>query len=213
MMSLRKCSMNTSQRRPGSGWRTILLASVVLCAGFAMPSRGGPSGGSGETVGTLPGTGGGGLGMNISRVCRDSKPALYLEGPIEEIYATVVGLTGRAAITQESLGVSTQSVRLTFHGDIRLELDRLLFEQGSIQVGWTVPQAFGPARVSMLLGDRTIASGLVTARSVALPILAMHSFGGLETTPLSIVANGRHRMHSQLEVAISGDLLTLSQLH
>jgi hypothetical protein len=182
-----------------------------MCAGFAVPSSGSASGGNGETVGTLPNTSSSGVGLNISRVSRDARPALYLEGKLEDIYGTVLELDGRAVITLEVLDASTHVVRLTFHGDLRLDLDREVFEQSSVGIGWSVPQAFGPAHLTLSLGDRTIASGLVSARSLALPILALESSGGLETAPLSISASGRHGTHAGLEVSTAGQHLILDQ--
>lgn len=208
---MKKLSMNSWDGRRRLGWRLPLLATLVLCTGFAATSRGGSSGG--ETVGTLPSTGGSGAGLRISHSFRDAQPTLFLEGQADQIFELIVGLSGRAVITEEVVDASSQTVRLTFHGNLNLELDRQAFERSTIAIGWSVPQAFGPARTTMLLGGRTIAAGITDSRNVLLPIRAVDSSGGLDSVPFSIVSNGRQGHHARLDVFASGDQLILSQTH
>jgi hypothetical protein len=210
MNQLSKCPVD---RSPLRGWRFAILAALAWCGGFAVPSSGSAGGGNGETVGTLPDTGGGqGAAFDISRTFRDASPALYLEGRLDDISAIVLGWNGRAVITEEIMDASTHVVRLTFHGNFSIDLDRHAFQRGAVQVGWSVPRAFGPARATLLLGGRTIAAGLVEARSLTLPVLEIDSTGGLETTALSIVTSGRHGRAS-LDITASGDDLILTQQH
>jgi hypothetical protein len=182
-----------------------------LCVGLVVPSRGGVGGGNGETVGTLPNTSGGST-LDISRAANDSAPAMYLEGSMQAIYDAVVGLSGRSVVTAESIDAANQIVRVTFHGDLRLELDRQAFEQGSLKVGWSVPQAYGPARVTMVLGERALASGVVSGRSLGLPVQELESAGGLDLAPLQIVTSGRGT-HATLQIFSSEDRLILAQTH
>ena len=196
--------------RPSRHWRTATLSAIVLCAGLAVPGRGGLGGG--ETVGTLPDTGGR-TSLDISRGFRDASPSFYLEGPLERINTMVLGWTGRAVITEQVLDAATHDVRLTFHGDLRLELDRHAFEQGFVSVGWEPPQIRGSVRATMLLGDRTLATGLVSGRNVVLPVLAMERSGGLDLAPLAVLAAGRNGLHASLEISAHGDEITFSQAH
>ena len=202
---------NHAPERPLGRWRSAILASLILCAGFAVPSRGGA--GSGETVGTLPNTGGGNTSFDISRAFRDRSPAFFLEGPIDQIYDAVLGWTGRAIITQQVIDESAHVVRLTFHGDLRLDLDRHAFEQGAITVGWTAPQTREAVRATMLYGARTLATGFVTSRNIVLPVLQMDASGGLDVAPLAILADGPQGLHASLDLIAHGDEITLSQHH
>jgi hypothetical protein len=206
-----KKSNQVGRPHTGSGWRAATLASLVLCAALVVPSRGSVGGGNGETVGTLPSTSGG-VSLEISRIANDAAPAMFVEGSMQAIYDAVVGLSGRSIVTAEALDTESHTVRVTFHGDFRLELDRQAFEQGALKIGWTVPQAFGPAQVRLSLGERVLASGIVDGRSLVLPVQALESTGGLDAAPLDITTRGRHG-HAVFEAFASGDRLILSQSH
>jgi hypothetical protein len=202
---------NHASERPLGRWRSVVLASLILCAGFAVPSRAGVGGG--ETVGTLPNTGGGTNTFDFSRAFRDPSPAFFLEGRSDQIYATVLGWTGRAIITQEIVDASTHIVRFTFHGDLRLDLDRHAFEQGLISIGWAAPQTRESVRATLLFGTRTLATGFASGRNVLLPVLQMDTSGGLDVAPLTIIADNRQGLHASLAVIAHGDTITLSQNH
>jgi hypothetical protein len=204
-------SNHPMERRPIRAWSSLMLAALVLCAGFAVPSSG--SAGGGETVGTLPNTGGRGSGLDISRPFRDPSPAMFLQGSMQQINGMLLGWNGRAIITEEILDPSTQFVRLTFHGDFRLDLDRPAFEQGTVAIGWTAPQTLGSVRATMLLGGRTLDTGLVSERNVILPVNLMDASGGLDVAPLAIVTNGRRGLHASLDITAHGEELILTQSH
>ena len=195
--------------RQSRNWRTAILSAVVLCAGLAAPGR---SAGSGETVGTLPNPGGH-TSFDISRPFRDASPSFFLQGPLDRISTMVLGWTGRAVITEEVLDAATQEVRLTFHGDLRLDLDRQAFEQGFVTVGWTAPQNGGSVQAALEYGNRTLATGLVSQRNVVLPVLALERSGGLDVAPLSMVASGRNGLRASLEIVAHGEAITLRQVH
>jgi hypothetical protein len=204
-------SDHPTARRPIRAWCSFVFVALALCAGFAVPSSG--AAGGGETVGTLPNTGGRGSGLDISRPFRDPSPAMFLQGPIQQINGMLLGWNGRAIITEEILDPSTQIVRLTFHGDFRLDLDRLAFEQGTVAIGWTAPQTIGSVRATMLLGGRTLDTGLVSDRTVILPVFQMDASGGLDVAPLAIVTNDRQGLHASLDIVAHGDELILTQTH
>jgi hypothetical protein len=206
---MKHSSNHPSERHLARPWRTGALAALILCAGFVVPSRG--SAGGGETVGTLPGVGGG--GFDIHRPFRDPSPSVFLEGTMQQINGVVLGWNGRAIVTEQVIDPSSQVVRLTFHGDFRLDLDRSAFEQGSVSIGWAAPQTAGSVRATMLLGARTLATGLVSERDIVLPVRQVDSSGGLDLAPLAIVTAGQGGLHASLDIAAHGDVLVLAQSH
>jgi hypothetical protein len=193
-----------------------LVAGIALCAAFALTAfaeapPGGPNGSDDETVGTLPGVNG--PGFDLSRRAREEGPALFIEGPVEQLFAMVDGVTGYATVTEETIDAQARIARLTFHGDLRLELDRQASENASIHIGWTMPRTFGSARMTMLWDRRAIAQSRVSGRSVALPVEAMDAAGALNVAPVTIVAAGQRGQHATLQIVAAGSQLVFTQTH
>jgi hypothetical protein len=193
-----------------------LVAGFALCAALALSAfaeapPGDPNGSDDETVGTLPGVSG--PGIDLSRTARDASPALFIEGPLEQIFAMVDGVAGYATVTEEVIDASARIGRLTFHGDLRVVLDRQACEAASIHVGWTVPRTFGPARLTMLLDRRTVAQSKVSGRNVALPVEAMDAAGAFNAAPVTILAAGQRGQHATLQIVASGEQLVFTQSH
>jgi hypothetical protein len=171
----------------------------------------GSPGSDDETVGTLPGVSG--SGFDVSRIARDETPALFIEGPIEQLFAMVDGVVGFPVVTEEVIDAQSRIVRLTFHGDLRLALDRAACERASVHIGWTVPRSFGSARMTMIWDGRAIAESRVSGRSVALPVQAMDAAGALNVAPLTVVAAGQRGQHGALKIVASGPELVFTQVH
>jgi hypothetical protein len=183
----------------------------MALSALAEAPPGNPNGSDDETVGTLPGVSG--SGFDVSRIARDEGPALFIEGPIEQLFAMVDGVAGYPVVTEEVIDAQARIVRLTFHGDLRLDLDRVASERASVHIGWTVPSSFGSARMTMSWDGRAIAQSRVSGRSVALPVQAMDAAGALNVSPLTVVAAGQRGQHGALKIVAAGPQLLFTQVH
>src|SRR5204863_2138132 len=100
------------------------------------PGDRGNSGSDDETVGTLPIVGGN-QQFDIVRRIRDSRPSFFLQGPADEAWSTIIGLSGAGKLSVETL--PNGEVRLGFHGRLQLDLDQGVLNATNLQVGIYVP--------------------------------------------------------------------------
>jgi hypothetical protein len=142
-------------------WATILagLAATFLAAlpalggaGTPPPPPGDNGGGShfssgDETIGTLPAMGGGRIDLPFVRGWRGVTPAFSLEGSAADLSLVVRSARGRGFVTHESVEPRTGRIRLAFHGDVLVALDRELAQSLAVDLGLAVPASFGEGRM------------------------------------------------------------------
>lgn len=194
------------------------LAALPALAGGGLPplpgSNGeGPlaSGGGDETVGTLPIVVGDRGTLEFTRFWRTSRPAFYLEGSVDEIHQTILAAQGSGHVSVETLDPATRRIRLTFHGDIELTLDRLTFHGGQVAVGLAVPRGFGVGRMTITAGARAPVHAALQPGFAPIPLLGLESSGALDAAAFDIRTLGRTGARTAHVVDATPDVLILSQ--
>ena len=199
-----------SKTDSGRSWSWTLLLGVALILGITFPAGsqaiadvGRDAGGDDETVGTLPICGNAGQ-LDLVRHLFDTHPDYYLEGSYGEILSTIVGFKGNGHVTCESR--PDGKVRLGFHGQIELALDRNLLQITGIQIGASVPDTFcGAQAVSGLVGQVARMRPLRTG-NLGLPVSALDAAGALGSYPWVFAARsqitGRYLLHARADVGV-----------
>jgi len=163
----------------------FVLGSIFAGGTIAIADAVRDAGGDDETIGTLPICGNSGQ-LDLVRRFYDTRPDFYLEGSFGEIVSTVVGFTGSGHVTYESRPGG--KVRLGFHGQIELALDRQLMQLTGIQVGTTVPEAYrGALAASGFAGQLTPMQALRSG-SFGLPVTALDGVGALDSNSWVLAA-------------------------
>jgi len=93
------------------------------------------AGGGDETIGTLPLASG--VRLEVVRHARFDGPALALEGRYADIATALRQLRGSSRARLQIL--DGERVRVTFVGDVRIGLDRFVFQRAGIAVGVAAP--------------------------------------------------------------------------
>jgi hypothetical protein len=191
-----------------------ILFTAVLLVGLVMPvlagdgdssgrGNGGPGGDTGgpgvaggdETVGTLPIVGRSTIQLPLTRTWRGDHPAFYLEGTTVELAAVITGARGRGFASIETLDASSGRVRIAFHCDVTVVLDRELLGVLGIQSGLAVPAAFGAEQVTMQWQTGGSRSTRLRTGLLPLAIASMSADGRLEQSPLDIRSTGSDGRH------------------
>jgi len=212
---------------PGTGWWETLVGGAVACALAAVPAIAGESGdrdgsGSGnpggnlaaggdETIGTLPVFGGSAIDLPLTRNWRGVRPAFTLEGSSADLASTVLGARGQGYVTVEVLDPATERLRLGFHGDVLVVLDRDLASQLPIDLGIGVPEAFGEGQA--LVRSTDWAARRVQLRPGVLPLPAVpaadpESIEDVEYRVRTVNENGIRTSHT---LRTTVDLVVLEQ--
>jgi hypothetical protein len=203
-----------------------LLAGLSATLFAALPSAGSehghPPGGGGiptgslsvggdETVGTLPVIGGGQIGLPFTRGWRGLEPAFSVEGFAGDLSLVVRSAQGRGFISYEVIDAPTGRIRLAFHGDVVVSLDRELAANLPIDFGLAVPESYGSGRfVIGLVGERA-RSGRLQPGVLGLPVAALDATGLLEGTPLRIRTANAAGIRTSHTLTAADDLLILGQ--
>ncbi len=214
----------TASSGRSASW-TFLLA-VVFVLGFLLPSGTSAFGGSDGTAGggtTGGGTGGGGAAgggddetigtlpilangspFDLVRHLRDTRPDFYLEGAFDEILSTIVGYTGSGQVTLESRPGGL--VRLGFHGQLELALDRSLLQLTGIQIGTTVPTEYRGARAQIGIAGQLTTIRAMRSGSFMLPVAALDGIGALNQVPWVLASHSRtqggYLFHARADTAV-----------
>ena len=202
-----------------TAWRAVLLTALVPLA-FVEPSGaqglgngGGASISSGgdETVGTLPIVGGIHLDLPVVRGWRGDHPAFYLEGTPVELGVLIRGARGAGFATFEALDPQASQVRLAFHGDVTLVLDRELLEVLPVQTGVAVPTSFGAREMMIGWGTNPIRTMRLRSGLLLLPLPSLSADRVLDQGPLRLHAIGRNGAHSNDAVFATRETVVLRQ--
>jgi hypothetical protein len=216
-------SSNSRRSSPGSLlFTTVLLVGLVLPAlagaadGRGTGGLGGESGdpgvaGGDETVGTLPIIGRSAIQLPLTRSWRGDHPAFYLEGTTAELAAVINGARGRGFATIETLDAGSARVRIAFHGDVTVVLDRELLGILGIQSGLAVPSTFGAEQVTMQWQTGGLRSARLRTGLLPLPIASLSADGRLEQSPLDIHSVGRDGRHVTDRFRATGSTVILRQ--
>ncbi len=184
------------------------MAGLVASAFADNPNGWGGSGGGGggsgdagaaggdETVGTLPIVGRSTIQLPLTRAWRGDHPAFYLEGTSAELSALVLGARGAGFATVQTLDAQSGRIRIAFHGDVTVVLDRELLGTLPIQTGLAVPSTFGPRLATMQWQAGTPRSVRLRTGLLPLPIASMSADGRLQIAPLDVDTAGRDGLHS-----------------
>jgi hypothetical protein len=221
---MRRKHGQTQRHRPSRGWRIALaLAALGLCFAASMPTALGeerkpddpPPNGPGyaagdETIGTLPIL----QGPETIQIRRDlliRQPSLCLEGDLDEIMSSIIGVRGDAVVQLEGAGLRTDRVRVIFPGKVQIAFDRLMIESSTIRVGMWMPGRTRLGELETVWNSRlaTIAAG---SQFVHLPVLDLSELGALSVAPYLVHAQGA--VGSTFVTAVTDpDLLLLRQTH
>lgn len=232
MRHLQSGSMTSSGR--SASWTLLLAVAFVL--GFLFPAApaalgggtsgsgggttgggatgggttggGTTSGGDDETIGTLPILGSGGQ-FDLVRHFSDPLPDFYLEGAFDEILSTIIGYSGTGKVTLENRAGGL--VRLGFHGELQLSLDRSLLQATGIQIGSSVPDTFRGARAQIGIAGRLGQRQALRAGNFRLPIAALDGIDALSQYPWVFTSRTRLQGGYQFHALADQTVLYLGQ--
>ena len=211
--------------RPGSGRFGKMLTGFAACLFAALPALAaagdGPPGGGGgpgnptvsgdETVGTLPIIGGGRINLPLSRTWRGTAPAFYLEGTAADLTLAIQAARGRGFISLEVLDPQTERIRLAFHGNVSVALDRELATSLPIEYGLAVPTSFGDGRIAFALRGGSSRSAVLHPGLLPVPVSSLSATHALDGAPARIRTGNSAGIHTTVTVAATADLLILGQ--
>jgi hypothetical protein len=197
----------------------LYLLAAVLALGFTLPGSAAAStnsgngmgrGGDDETIGTLP-IMGGQHPLPLYRHVRDSKVSFYLEGNYDEILSTIIGYTGTGRASVESL--PNGMVRLGFHGQLEIQLDRGLLQVTGIEIGSRVPETFRGAAISSGFQGQLGPAGRLRAGDHDLPIAGLDGQGLLGQAPWILEAHSRSSGNYELHATADAGILYVGQTY
>lgn len=200
-------SLGTAGR---SACMVALLCAPVLAQGGDGPGDAVSSGGD-ETVGTLPIIGGRMVKLPTISGWRGDRPAFYMQGTADDIATSLLAARGTGYITVEVLDPALDTVRVAFHGNVSVVLDRDLMETLPIQTGLAVPASFAPR--SVVLGSGTQPSRALALHPGFLPIAVgeLSRSRTLDAGPLEVRASGRWAHATTSRIYATRDALILRQ--
>ena len=170
----------------------------------------GAGSGGDETVGTLPSMGGGSMIHFVRRV-NDSRPAVCLEGTLEDLMDTVLQLDGSGDCSVSEIDPFLHVLRLEFHGAVRFQLDRGFVHLGGVTFGLSVPSAFRNGHLTAQWAGRSSASTVLQTGTYALPLASMDALGQLSQAPLALVADSPTQNSVALIASSHDGVMVLTQ--
>jgi hypothetical protein len=195
------------------------LATLALVGPSAARSGGGNGGGPGvsgggdETLGTLPIVGGIHIDLPCVRGWRGDHPAFYIEGTAAQLGLVIHGARGTGFVGVEVLDPRTSRLRLTFHGDVTLVLDRELVGVLSLPTGLAVPREFGPVEATFGWGTNPLRTVRLRPGVLPLPVASLSADRVLDQGPLQFRALGRNGAHSSDTVFVTPETVVLRQTY
>jgi hypothetical protein len=208
------------QRRKTSAGLAVTTAVVlaVLASAASADDPGGPGGsgnpgvsGGDETIGTLPVIGPIRIQVPMVRGWRGDHPAFYLEGSVEQLSTVIQGARGRGFATYELVDAPTGRVRIAFHGQITMALDREAMGTFGIQSGLAVPPSFGPGRGTVQFGAQAQRTVRLRAGLLPLAVASMSADGTLDRGSLEVHAYGSHGRSTSDRIRATPSTLILQQ--
>jgi len=200
-----------------------ILAGLVAILFATLPASG-VAGGSGsggnapgpfvsgdETIGTLPVMGGGGIDLPFTRGWRGVSPAFSLEGSAADLSLVILAARGRGFVSHETLDARTGRIRLAFHGDVLVALDRELAASLPVDFGIAVPASFGEGRMLVTSGTGPSQSAPLLPGVLPLSLPSMSSTPAMEPAPTRIRTGNSVGVRTSHTIAATADLLILSQ--
>jgi len=198
-----------------AGFAAFLLAAIPALAtdeGSDPPPDGGPlSAGGDETIGTLPIVGVPRINLPFTRGWRGIEPSFFLEGSAEDLSIAILSARGRGFISHETIDSQSGRIRLAFHGDVLVTLDREFATSSPIEFGVAVPAAFGEGRIAVAWGKGPIRTAPLRPRILPLPVASMSASGALDQAPIRIRTGNSAGVRTSQTVSATADLIILGQ--
>jgi hypothetical protein len=162
-------NMDVSNYRP-SRWHGLVCA-VALVALVGGPGIAGVD----ETLGGLPGTGGG--GDELQRP--DLRSSFFVEGTFEEVTRVVASMRG--AEDDELVEVSPGIVRRIFHGNYELTLDEYFLDTTNVKMGILASSVAGVTKYVITSNEaRTPLFSVPEGGTIDLPFARVKASGMLD---------------------------------
>jgi hypothetical protein len=119
-----------------------------------------------ETIGSLPILGPA-QAFGLVDAFHDANACLYVQGQRFDVLNTVAGYLGSGLATLEVLDDVTDTVRVVFHGQTTLKLDRELVDLGLVELGIETPLDFGSVVIQAKFHHRALPQHELTAGTSA----------------------------------------------
>lgn len=196
-----------------AGLAVILLATLPASGGAGTPGGNGPGDhvSGDETIGTLPVMGGGRIDLPFTRGWRGTSPAFSLEGSAADLSLVIQSARGRGFVSHETLDSRTGRIRLAFHGNVLVALDRELAASLPVELGIAVPASFGEGRMLFAWGGSPSWSAPLHPGILPLPLESMTTPTGMDQAPARIRTGNSAGIRTSHTMAATGDLLILHQ--
>ena len=193
----------------------LFVALPSAWGGHGTPGGNGGSGpvsyGGDETVGTLPVIGGGRIDLPFTTGWRGIEPAFALEGLEGDLFLAIEGARGRGFVSYEVIDAASGRIRLAFHGDVLVTLNRELATNSPIDFGLAVPASYAEGRYRIGLGQESLRNGRLRPGVLPLPVAALASTDVLEDVPLRIKTANPVGIRTAHSLSATTDLLVLRQ--
>lgn len=202
------------------GWRTLALSALLLVgagaaavglanAGKAPP----PSGGGGDSVGSLPAMGGSPYdGDPSGKTNEGALPRLALIGDEAQVRALIADAAGvgRAVIFHlDTFG----KVEVVFFGQVSVWLDRAAVELGNVQVQLEVSPVFGTCVESISISGKTVQRATLPAGDVSLDLAALSNSGSLEKGELRMKLVNAKKVTQIFDITTGDRTIRIDQRH
>lgn len=194
-----------------------LLSSLIL-AGDRPTSGGGAS--FGEEIGSLPCTSAGSYGRfdeadpaTGSEVGELEAPGLALVGLPADIGAVLVDAWGPGFVRTEVVDAQG-TLRIAFHGEVTLVLDRPALEARGVRVELHVGQDFAGGHAAVEWNGRsTVPQALPALGVIEVPVSRLSEAGLLDLASVNFRAASQDGHESRVSLRASGRYLRLVQRH
>lgn len=199
-----------------SALRTLaLVAGLALLPGLAEGRQGAFSSGGNDTIGSLPSTKGpgtqpGGQASGASGQTVQELPRLVLTGRLDDLRRMIVDASGAGSVQVEELEGGL--VRLAFHGDVAVTLDRRLAQTSFVSAQVEIGPGFAGGLATFSVGGRPAAVQPLTLVGIDLRLQHALKAGLLERgLELATLAPQTAMPQRTFVLRSNGDLLRIQQ--
>jgi len=179
-------------------------------------SEGGGGSGGGwmtdeEAVGTLPTHGDEGgappPGMNPG-----SRPSFFVEGPKQAVRGLVIETVGEGFVTEEQNSSGGQeTMRLGFHGDLRVTLDASFLDDPAIVAGVQVENQVGQTIAVAMTDNRLLMTDVLPSTGTLVVPFDQFEDAGLLEDGVRLLTNNMHRGRDYFGVERFAGMLDITQ--
>jgi hypothetical protein len=155
--------------------------------------------------------GGGRIELPFTRGWRGTSTAFSLEGSAADLSIVIQSARGHGFVSHESINPRTGRIRLAFHGDVVVVLDRELAESLPVDFGIAVPASFGEGRMVLSWANRPSRSARLLPGVLPLSLGSNSATPDADQAPTRIRTGNSAGVRTTHTIAATADVLILRQ--